>query len=261
MSNATGTGSGSCPVCPNRLSFFRGERDRQAIGLMIKEISVFLPAYNDGKTIGKLVLDAISVLDPLGLDYEIIIIDDCSQDETGEVAGKLSGGNPRVKWVRHEENRDYGGVLKSGFAHATKSWVFYTDGDGQYDIKEMMRLLPYAGEYDLINGYILKRQDAFYRILVSKMYQLFLNTLFGKTLTYINCDFRLIRKEAIDRIQIRSSSGFAPAEMVIRLVKSGAKVKEVLVSHFPRRYGRSQFLNPKKMFHILRDMATSLVRK
>ncbi|MFH1799357.1 MAG: glycosyltransferase family 2 protein [Candidatus Omnitrophota bacterium] len=228
---------------------------------MIKEISVFLPAYNDGRTIKPLVLDAISVLDPLGLDYEIIIIDDCSWDETGEIARKLAESHKRVRWVRHAENRDYGGVLKSGFAHATKKWVFYTDGDGQYDIKEMTRLLPYAEEYDLINGYILKRQDAFYRVLVSKMYQLCLDGLFGKTLTYINCDFRLIRKEAMDRIRIRSDSGFAPAEMVIRLVRNGVKLKEVLVSHFPRRYGRSQFLNLKKMFNLFRDMARFLMRR
>jgi glycosyltransferase involved in cell wall biosynthesis len=242
-------------------SYVKGERDRQAIGLMIKEISVFLPAYNDGKTIGKLVLDAISVLDPLGLDYEIIIIDDCSRDETGEIVRKLAADNKRVKWVRHTENRDYGGVLKSGFTHATKKWVFYTDGDGQYDIKEMTRLLPFAEEYDLVNGYILKRQDSFYRIVASKIYQLCLDRLFGKTLTYINCDFRLIRKEAVDQIKIHSNSGFAPAEMVIRLVGNGVKLKEVLVSHFPRRYGRSQFLNLKKMLHLLRDMATFLVQK
>ena len=228
---------------------------------MIKEISVFLPAYNDGKTIGKLVLDAISVLDPSGLDYEIIIIDDCSRDETGEVAQKLAKDHTRVKWVRHTENRDYGGVLKSGFAHATKAWIFYTDGDGQYDIKEMTRLLPYAGEYDLINGCILKRQDSFFRVIASKIYQLCLDSLFGKTLTYINCDFRLMRKEAIDRIKIDSNSGFAPAEMVVRLVRSGVKVKEVLVSHFPRQYGHSQFLNLKKILHILRDMTTFLARK
>jgi len=228
---------------------------------MIREISVFLPAYNDGKTIGKLVLDAIAVLDPLGLDYEVIIIDDCSRDETGAIAQKLAEDHKRVKWVRHMENRDYGGVLKSGFAHATKKWVFYTDGDGQYDIREMTRLLPYAEEYDLVNGAILKREDVFYRVIVSKMYQSFLNVLFGKTLSYVNCDFRLVRKEAVDRIKIRSDSGFAPAEMVLRLVKSGIKFKEVLVSHFPRRYGRSQFLNLKKMFHLLRDMAAFLVQR
>jgi hypothetical protein len=88
-----------------------------------------------------------------------------------------------------------------------------------------------------------------------------LDGLFGKTLTYINCDFRLIRKEAIDRIKIDSNSGFAPAEMVIRLVRSGVKVKEVLVGHFPRQYGRSQFLNSKKMLNIFRDMVTFLARK
>ena len=228
---------------------------------MIKEISVFLPAYNDEKTIEKLVLDAISVLGPLGLDYEIIIIDDCSRDDIVKIAQRLLESQKRVKLVQHKKNKDYGGVLKSGFAHAAKEWIFYTDGDGQYDIKEITRLLPYTEEYDFINGYIFKRQDSFYRLIASKIYQLCLGIFFGRTLTYTNCDFRLIKKEVIDRIKINSNSGFAPAEMVVRLMRNGVKVKEVLVSHFPRQYGHSQFLDFKKIWNLLSDFLRFLIRK
>jgi glycosyltransferase involved in cell wall biosynthesis len=228
---------------------------------MIKEISVFLPAYNDEKTIQGLVLDAVSVLEPLGLDYEIIVIDDASPDNTAEVVGRLEKDYPRVRLLQHKKNRDYGGVLKSGFAQATKNWIFYTDGDGQYDIKEITRLLPYAPDYDLVNGYIIKRRDQLYRLAASKMYQFFLEIFFGKTLIYTNCDFRLVRKEAVSRIQINSDSGFAPAEMIIKLLRSGARVKEVEVSHSVRRYGHSQFLNFKKLFNITKDMIQFILQK
>jgi len=228
---------------------------------MIKGISVFLPAYNDEKTIKKLVLDAISILDPLNLDYEIIIIDDCSRDGTGKVASELEKIFERVKVVQHKENRDYGGVLKSGFANATKEWVFYTDGDGQYDIKEITKLLPYTEEYDFINGYILKRNDPIYRMILGKIYQFWIDICFGKTLRYVNCDFRLIRKDIIDQIKINSNSGFAPAEMVIKLHRNCTKIKEVLVSHFPRRQGSSQFLNLKKIMNLFTDLLKFLIQE
>ena len=228
---------------------------------MIKGISIFLPAYNDEKTIEKLVLDAISVLEPLSFDYEIIIIDDASKDATGKVAERLVKNYRKVRLLQHKKNRDYGGVLKTGFANAAKEWVFYTDGDGQYDIKEIIKLLPYAGEYDLINGYILKRNDSNYRMLFGRMYQFLLDICFGKTLKYVNCDFRLIKKAAIDRVEINSNSGFAPAEMVIKLTRNGIKVKQILINHFARKYGHSQFLDFKKIFNLSKDMLKFLIQK
>jgi len=220
---------------------------------MIKGISIFLPAYNDEKTIKRLVLDAISVLGPLNLDYEIIIIDGCSQDATGEIAKGLTENHKNVKLVRHKKNTGYGGALKSGFANATKEWVFYTDSDGQYDIKEIPRLLPYTQEYDFINGYISKRMDPIYRIILGRIYQFWLDIFFGRKLRYVNCDFRLIKKSIIDQITIDSNSGFAPAEIVIKLVRNGARIKEVLVSHFTRQQGRSQFFNLKNLINLFTD--------
>ncbi|MFC1666691.1 glycosyltransferase family 2 protein [Candidatus Omnitrophota bacterium] len=227
---------------------------------MIKGISIFIPAYNDEKTVRQLILDAISVMDPLDLDYEIIIVDDASRDATVKIVKRLAETHKKVKLVQHKENRDYGGALRSGFRAATKEWIFYTDGDGQYDIKEITGLLPYAGEFDLINGYIQKRMDPWYRIFAGKIYQFLIDCLFGKTLIYTNCDFRLIRKEIIDRVSINSNSGFAPAEIIIRLVRSGVRVKQVPVSHFPRRYGRSTFFNMKRIFSIFSDLCRFLIK-
>ena len=220
---------------------------------MIKGISIFLPAYNDEKTIKRLVLDVISVLGPLNLDYEIIIIDGCSQDATGEIAKGLTENHKNVKLVQHKKNMGYGGALKSGFANATKEWVFYTDSDGQYDIREILRLLPYTQEYDFINGNISKRMDPIYRIILGRIYQFWLDIFFGRKLRYVNCDFRLIKKSIIDQITIDSNSGFAPAEIVIKLFRNGARIKEVLVSHFTRQQGRSQFFKLKKLINLFTD--------
>jgi len=228
---------------------------------MIKGISIFIPAYNDEKTIGKIILDAISVLDPLKLDYEIIIVDDGSKDTTAEIVKGLAETHKTIKLVQHGDNRDYGAALKTGFATASKEWVFYTDGDGQYDIKEITKLLPYTEEFVFINGYIIKRMDPIYRIFIGKAYQFLIDICFGKTLIYTNCDFRLIKKEIMDRITISSNSGFAPAEIVTKLVRNRAMIKQVSIKHLPRIYGRSSFFKLKKIINVFCDLLRFLIKK
>jgi glycosyltransferase involved in cell wall biosynthesis len=226
---------------------------------MIKGISLFVPAYNDEKTIGKVILDAILVLGDLNLDYEIIIIDDGSKDATAEIVRGLAENYKTIKLIQHGNNRDYGAALRTGFAAASKEWVFYTDGDGQYDIKEISKLLSYAGEFDLINGYLIERMDPAYRIILGKAYQYLIDICFGRTLIHTNCDFRLIKKEAMDRIAINSNSGFAPAEIVTKLVQNGAKIKQVAIKHFPRIYGRSSFFKFKKIISLFYDLLKFLI--
>ncbi len=231
------------------------------MSLMVNEISVFIPAYNDEKTIGRVILDAIYVLHPLRIDYEIIIVDDGSRDTTAEIIRGLAKTYKMIKLIQHGNNRDYGAALRTGFKAATKEWVFYTDGDGQYDIKEITKLLPYTEDFIFINGCIIKRKDPAYRIIFGKAYQFLIDTCFGKTLVYTNCDFRLIKKETIDRITINSNSGFAPAEMIVKLTRNGVKAKEVLISHFPRQYGHSQFFNVRKIFGLISDFLKFLIYK
>jgi len=228
---------------------------------MIKGISVFILAYNDEKTIGKIITDAISVLDLLKLDYEIIIVDDGSRDATAKVVKDLAGAHKAIKLIQHGDNRDYGAALRTGFTTASKEWIFYTDGDGQYDIKEIAKLLPYTEEFVFINGYIIKRMDPIYRIFIGKMYQFLINICFGKTLIYTNCDFRLIKKEIMDRITISSNSGFAPAEIVTKLVRNGVVIKQVSIKHFPRTCGRSSFFKFKKIISVLRDLLKFLIKR
>jgi glycosyltransferase involved in cell wall biosynthesis len=222
---------------------------------MVKELTVFFPMFNDEHTIEKLVTETIGVLEPLHIDYEILVIDDCSRDNSVLVAKALAVRYPRVRLIQHQKNQDYGGVLRTGFSQASKAWIFYTDGDGQYDVKELPALLTYAGQYDFVNGNIADRNDALYRKCASIIYQKLLDICCGKTIAYVNCDFRVIKKTALQAFALRSRSGFAPAELVVRLKRSGVMAKEVMIQHFPRQYGRSQFLSCKKIVAILRDFA------
>ncbi|MFN2578802.1 MAG: glycosyltransferase family 2 protein [Pyrinomonadaceae bacterium] len=205
-------------------------------------ISIFFPAFNDEQTIGELVEAALEVLPSLTDDYEVIVINDGSADGTARVIGNLSNAHSRVKTVHHAVNRGYGGALQSGFDHATKDLVFYTDGDGQYDVREIARLLPLMTTgVDVVNGYKARRADSFHRVIIGKIYNRLARILFRLPIRDVDCDFRLIRRKALQGIGTISTSGAACLEMIGKLKANGAVFAEAEVSHYPRIHGHSQF--------------------
>lgn len=215
-------------------------------------ISVFFPCYNDKGTIASLILDARTVLEKITDDYEIIVIDDGSTDGSRDLILAMQGGTPQLKLVMHENNRGYGGALRSGFKTATKSLVFYTDGDGQYDVKELPLLLEKLNDkIDVVNGYKIKRNDPWHRIVIGYLYQHVIKILFNLKIKDVDCDFRLIRKKAIETIELESNTGTICVELVKKIERAGFKFAEVGVHHFFRTYGKSQFFNFKRIFRTI----------
>lgn len=215
-------------------------------------ISVFFPCYNDKGTIASLVLDARTVLEKITDDYEIIVVDDGSTDGSRDLLLAMQGDTPQLKLVMHENNRGYGGALRSGFKAASKELVVYTDGDGQYDVKELPLLLEkMADGIDVVNGYKIKRNDPLYRIVIGWLYQYFIKALFQIKIKDVDCDFRLIRKKAVEAIKLESNTGTICIELVKKIEKAGFKFKEVGVHHYFRTYGKSQFFNFKRVFKTL----------
>jgi glycosyltransferase involved in cell wall biosynthesis len=207
-------------------------------------ISVFFPAYNDGGTIASMALEALKTCARLTNDYEVIVIDDASQDYTPEVLDALAAQYDHLRVIHHPVNRGYGGALRSGFAAATKDLVFYTDGDAQYDPREMVLLMSrLTPKIDWVQGYKIERHDPLFRIIIGKVYHLTVKTLFGLRVRDTDCDFRLIRKSALDRITLESTSGTICVELVKKLQDSGARLAEAPVHHYHRVHGRSQFFN------------------
>ena len=133
------------------------------IDTIVKEISVFFPFYNEEENIERIALKAVEILERYGLDYEIVLVNDGSRDRTGQIAEGLAAANPRIRAVHHDVNRGYGAALQSGFRNATKKWVFYTDGDGQFDLEQLELLLGLADKYDIVSGYRKKRRDGLVR--------------------------------------------------------------------------------------------------
>jgi glycosyltransferase involved in cell wall biosynthesis len=227
-------------------------------------LSVFFPAYNDAPSLPGLVEKTFAVLSEHADDFEVIVVNDGSRDNTAEVLAALAERYaPRMRIITHAHNRGYGAALRSGFAAASKELVFYTDGDGQYDVGELPGLLErMTAEVGLVNGYKLERQDPWHRILIGNVYNRLARLLFRIRIRDIDCDFRLIRRRLLEEIRLTSTSGTICVELVRKLELSPYRVVEVGVHHYPRLHGRSQFFRMRalaKTFYQLLRLYVRLV--
>lgn len=216
---------------------------RQAPG-----IGVFFPALNDENSIARLVNEALAVLSQFTSDYEVIVVNDGSSDGTAAVLDDLASRTPSLRVIHHPRNRGYGGALRSGFESATKDLVFYTDGDGQYDVREMALLIPLmTEEVDVVNGYKIRRSDSRRRIVLGAIYKFLARRMFGLPIRDVDCDFRLMRREAIQRVRLTSTSGVVCTEMIYKLKMAGCRFAETPVHHYPRSHGQSQFFTLRRV--------------
>ena len=217
-------------------------------------LSIFFPVYNDWGTIASMVAESIFTAEKVTDDYEIILVDDGSEEKTQDILDFLERQFPQVRVIHHERNKGYGGALKTGFKEAQNEWIFYTDGDAQYDVREMLRLVEaLSDDVDVINGYKIKRNDPIYRVWTGKIYQYTSKFLFSLPIKDVDCDFRLMRKSAMEKVKLNSNSGTICVEMIHKLAKSGARFAEVPVSHYFRASGKSQFFNFKRLARVARD--------
>jgi glycosyltransferase involved in cell wall biosynthesis len=222
----------------------------------VDSVSAFFPCYNDEATIGSVVESAAATLDRLGVDGEIIVVNDGSSDGSERVLKQLTETEPRLRVVTHEHNRGYGGALLSGFGAATKQWVFYTDGDGQFDPAELELLVPRAGsDIDVVQGYKLNRADNVARRVIGRVYHRFVSFAFGLRVRDTDCDFRLIRRSKLEAVRLEKTTGVICVELVRKLQDAGAGITEVGVHHYPRTHGRSQFFKLTSVVRTLWDLA------
>jgi glycosyltransferase involved in cell wall biosynthesis len=212
-------------------------------------LSIFFPAYNDGGTIASMVVSALLTARTLTPDHEVIVVDDGSRDQTPRILDELARLYPQVTIVHHVKNRGYGGALRSGFEHASKDYVFYTDGDAQYDPTELALLWArMTDDVDLVNGYKISRSDPAHRIVIGRMYHRVVKLLFGLHVRDVDCDFRLLRRSIFDRVTLTKNSGVICLEMMKKIQDAGFRIAEVPVHHFHRAYGKSQFFNFGRIF-------------
>ena len=218
-------------------------------------LSIFFPAYNDAGTIASLAVIAHMTARKITDDYEVIVVNDGSPDHTGELLDEMARQFSWLKVVHHPKNRGYGGALRTGFETASKELVFYTDGDAQYDPREMMQLYEaLTPEVDFVNGVKIGRSDPFHRIVIGRLYHNFVRLAFGLRLTDVDCDFRLMRRAVFDKVVLTRSSGVICVELMKKVQDHGYRVAQVPVHHFHRTYGKSQFFNFPRVGRTLMDL-------
>jgi len=219
-------------------------------------ISAFFPAYNDGGTIASMVLATTIILQQLTDDFEIIIVNDGSQDYTAMIADRLAHDYPFVRVIHHPKNCGYGGALRTGFASASKEIVFYTDGDAQYDVRDLLRLYPLLTTgVDMVQGFKLNRDDPWFRRPIGQLYHAVMRWAFRLQVRDVDCDFRLLRRHVVERLELKHNSGEICIELVKKLELVGCRIVEAGVTHYPRPYGRSQFFRPRHILSTFRGLA------
>lgn len=219
-------------------------------------ISFFCPAYFDEKNLPILIPKVYKVLKENTSEFEILIIEDGSPDKTAEVADKLAKKYaPYVRVVHHKKNMGYGAALKTGYINANKyDYVFYTDGDNQYDVDELVNFLPFLPQYDAVIGYRTKRALKLSRQIQTRVFNWLIRLFFNIKVKDINCAMKIIRRKALDSIKLSSDGGFIDAELLIKIYRKNYSIQEVKVNHFPRKFGKASGGNPRLILKTINDM-------
>lgn len=220
-------------------------------------ISVFFPAYNDGGTIASMVITALQTVRELTDDYEVIVVQNGSSDYTVQVLDELAAKYPNEVRVLHfPYSLGYGGALRQGFAACTKDLIFYTDGDAQYDPRELKNLYAALTDgVDVVNGYKIARSDPAHRIFIGRAYHWGVKTAFRLRLRDVDCDFRLMRRNVLESITLYNNSGSVCVELMKKIQDAGFVIAETPVHHFHRAYGGSQFFNFPRIYRALSSLA------
>ena len=218
-------------------------------------ITVFFPCYNEEENVEKQALDVDRVLREITDDYEVIIVDDGSLDRTGEIADRLAREHDHVRVIHHPHNLGYGAALRTGFSGAVKDLILYTDGDNQFDINDLRKLLPLMSEgVDMVVGYRADRKDKPLRKFISRVYNFIIRVVFRLRVRDIDCAFKLFRRSVFDRVKIRSERFLVDTEILVRAKRAGFNIVETGVKHMPRTRGKST-VSPRDVVHTMHELA------
>lgn len=218
------------------------------------EISVFFPVYKDESTVETVALKAIAVCQEIASKFEVIIVNDCSPDRSGEIANRLAEKYSFVKVVHHDRNRGYGAALKTGFSHCNYEFICFTDGDDEYDLADLKRMIRLKDFYDLIITFRYKKIYSNKRIFISYIYNVLFRWVFRTHFRDISTGLRLVRKDLIDQLVINSDSPFIGAEITVKCMLKGYRIGEMGIQTFPRLIGKGSSTSFKNILSTIKDL-------
>jgi glycosyltransferase involved in cell wall biosynthesis len=217
-------------------------------------LSVVLPAYNEEHVIETTVHDVRAQLDGWGIDYEILVINDGSQDQTAALVSKISALYPQVRLINHVTNLGYGAALVSGFAAASKSLTFFMDSDGQFAIAELYDFFSYIDIYDAVIGYRINRQDTWMRKLNAWGWKSLVHLVLGVSVRDIDCAFKLLHTQLLHESPLETRGAMINAELLYKMKRTNHFYKEIGVHHFPRRAGKATGAKPSVILRAFKEL-------
>lgn len=219
-------------------------------------LTVFFPCYNEQGNVERVTAAALSACRSITADFEVLIVNDGSVDRTGEIAERLAARHAEVRVIHNDGNAGYGGALQRGFRAATKQWIFYTDGDGQFDLRELPRIWALRDRYDIVSAYRLNRQDPLLRRLNGWLWNALIRRLFGLHVKDIDCAFKLFPRSLFDSIEILATGALIDAEILAKAHRLGYRIGQVGVHHYPRRTGRQTGAKLSVIVRAFAELAT-----
>jgi glycosyltransferase involved in cell wall biosynthesis len=221
----------------------------------VPALSYFFPAHNEAANVEGLVAEALHTLPGLADTFEIVIVDDGSKDATPAIADALAAAHPEVRAIHHPTNLGYGAALRSGFAAARYDHLAFTDGDRQFKVADLGRLIDRLedGHADAVVGFRIQRADPLVRTVYARLYRLANRIFFGLKVRDVDCACKVFRRSALEGISVESGGAFFSAELLIKLSARGRRIDEVGVPHYPRTAGSPTGARPQVVFRAVRD--------
>lgn len=221
----------------------------------LTSLTLFFPCYNESGNVESMIEQAVQVGENYGVDYEVIVVDDGSRDDSAEKVLKWSAKNPRVRLIQHKTNRGYGAALRTGLANARKDLVFLTDGDNQFQLSDIEKLFSKIDSCDAVAGFRICRQGKAHRRLNGFLWTRLNKTLFGLPVRDVDCAFKLFRRKCLEGLKLESDQLFIHAEILARLQKKGCDIEEIGVPHYPRKAGKAAATHPIRVLKTFGELA------
>jgi glycosyltransferase involved in cell wall biosynthesis len=220
----------------------------------VRDISVIFPAFNEEGNIRCTVETALKVLPKIATRWEVIVVDDGSSDATALICDDLKTRYPEVEVICHGQNRGYGAALKSGIMSAKYDLIFFSDSDGQFDLRDLQQLISWSEDYDIVAGYRAKRHDPLHRRINALGWNVLVRLVLGIKIRDIDCAFKLFRRSVFDHIQIRCVGAMVNTEILAQATQLGMRIHRVKVNHLPRRYGKQSGANVRVIVKAFREL-------
>jgi len=224
-------------------------------GRRLPGLCAVVPVHDEEASLAAVAEGLLAVLPSLAERWELIVVDDGSRDATAAIAERLASARAGVRVVRHPDNRGYGAALRSGLAATRHPFVFWMDGDGQFDGRQLPALVAALGDADAAVGYRARRADRWLRRVNTAAWNLLVRTLFALPVRDVNCAFKLVRRAALGSLVPEACGAMVSTELLVRLCHRGGRIVEVPIEHFPRRDGRPSGAAPRVVLRAFVELA------